>query len=74
MEFIDSAESFSISTPSLSSESPYVHAKPDYSVWSQLMKIDFKFLQNFTDHLIHRELKPYSEEALKNNNFIIFWL
>lgn len=38
------------------------------------MKIDFKFLQNFTHHFIQRELKPCSEEALKNNNFIISWL
>jgi hypothetical protein len=34
MEFMDSAESFNISTFSLASESPYVHAKPNYSVWS----------------------------------------
>jgi hypothetical protein len=45
--------------------SPSVHTKPDYSVWSQLMKINFKFLQNFTDHFIQREPKTYSEEALK---------
>jgi hypothetical protein len=74
MEFMDPAKSFSIGTPYLDLESPYVHVKPDYSVWSQLMKIDFKFFQNFTDHFIQRKPKPRSEEALKNNNFIISWL
>jgi hypothetical protein len=43
MEFIDSAESFSIGTLSLASESPYVDTERDYSVWCQLMKIYFKY-------------------------------
>jgi hypothetical protein len=42
VEFMDSAESFSIGTFSLASESPYVNAEPDYSVWCQLMKIYLK--------------------------------
>jgi hypothetical protein len=74
MEFMNHAKSFSIDTSSLASESPYVHAKPKYSIWSQLMKIDFKVLQNFTNHVIQMKPKPRFGEALKNNNFIISWL
>jgi hypothetical protein len=44
MKFMNPAKPFGVSTLPLASESLDVNAKPDDSVWDQLMEIYLKFL------------------------------
>jgi hypothetical protein len=52
MEFVHPTKPFSIGTLPLASESPDVHTKSNYVIGGQLMKVNFKLLQNLTDHLV----------------------
>jgi hypothetical protein len=74
MKFMYATKPFGIDTFSLASKSPYVNAKPNNSIWGQLVEIYLKPLQNFPYHIVQRERKPCPEEALEHNNLIFLWL
>jgi hypothetical protein len=44
VEFMHPAKSFSVGTLPLASESPYVYAESNYSIWGKLMKVDLELL------------------------------
>jgi hypothetical protein len=52
VQLVHSAETFSIGTYALASESPYVNTQPDNGIWCQLMKIYLKPLQNLSYYII----------------------
>jgi hypothetical protein len=49
---VHTAESFSVGTLPLASESPYIHTMSNYGIGGELMKVNLELLQNFTDHLV----------------------
>jgi hypothetical protein len=72
MQLMYSTEGFDIWIHSLASKGPNEDAEPSDSVRSQLMKIDFKILQNFPNHLVQRKPQSCSKETLENYHLIIF--
>jgi hypothetical protein len=73
MQFMYPAKSFGISIHTLASQSPYKNTEPNNSIGCQLMKVYLKVLQNLPYHVIQGEPKSCSEEALENDNFVLFW-
>jgi hypothetical protein len=72
MKLMHSAKSFGIRVYSLASECLDEDAKPNDSVRSQLMKIDFIIFQNFPNHLVQRKSQSRFEETPENYHLIIF--
>jgi hypothetical protein len=70
MKFMYATKPFGIGTFSLASESPYVNAKPNNSIWGQLVEIYLKSLQNFPYHIVQGGPKPPPKEALEHNNHL----
>jgi hypothetical protein len=71
MQFVHSAESFSIWVHFLASKGLDEDAEPNDSVRGQLMKIDFIIIQNFPNHLVKRKPQSCSEKDFENYYFVI---